>query len=67
MSKPAPNAEELLARWNAAAKVASGSRTYADLARLTVAMADILGDLIIIVAQHTREPFTKAHDKDNAP
>jgi len=60
---------ELIARLNAAVDIAksqsdaNGGTSYAVLGRLVVSAVDILGDLIVLVDAHQRQPFTKAHDK----
>jgi hypothetical protein len=60
---------DLIARLNAAVDLAksqrdaNGGASQAVVGRLLVSAVDILGDLIVLVDAHQRQPFTKAHDK----
>lgn len=57
---------ELLARYNAECQAITAkgkTLTQSDVNKFFEKMTDILGDLIVIVAEHERQPFTKAHDK----
>jgi hypothetical protein len=66
----AQKTRDLLARYNAeveAMRHKHRSYTQTDINRFLVTLTDIVGDLIVIVEEHQHQPFTKAHDKGDAP
>ena len=57
---------ELLSRYNAEVETLRRrcmTYTQTDINRFLVTLTQIVGDLIVIVAEHQDLPFTKAHDK----
>lgn len=63
MTQATHTTRDLIARWNAAVAAFQRKPTPNGHAQFAADIAEILGDLILLVEKHQNTPFTKAHDK----